>query len=154
MTVTAEYPSMLLPAAPPFRVEVPEGFIAHAAPHALAMVRRADGTEAATQNVTVTSDLVQAGSAPRELLETVLARHPEATRVGEPADDGSSAQAVVARVVAGQRVEQRVSVHVMPTRYAGDVTTALTVVATWPEADDDAASTVRTIQDSFSVSGV
>ena len=46
MTAIAEYPSMLLPAAPPFRVDVPEGFIAHAAPHALAMVRRADGERA------------------------------------------------------------------------------------------------------------
>ena len=42
----------------------------------------------------------------------------------------------------------------MPTRYAGDVTTALTVVATWPELDDDAEATVRGIQDSFSVTGV
>ena len=77
MTATAEYPSMLLPAAPPFRVDVPEGFIAHAAPHALAMVRRADGERAATENVTVTSELVQAGSTARDLLGAVLAAHPD-----------------------------------------------------------------------------
>ena len=154
MTAIAEYPSMLLPAAPPFRVEVPEGFIAHAAPHALAMVRRADGTAAATENVTVTSDLVQAGSAPDDLLETVLGRHSDATVVEAAAGDGASASAVVARTVAGERVQQRVSVHVMPTRYAGDVTTALTVVATWPEQDDAAETTVRGIQNSFSVTGV
>ena len=42
----------------------------------------------------------------------------------------------------------------MPTRYAGDVTTALTVVATWPDQDLEAEATVRGIQNSFSVPGV
>ena len=154
MTVTATYPSMQLPAAPPFGVEVPEGFIAHAAPRALAMVRRADGTNPTSENLTVTSDLVQAGAAPAALLDTVLGHHPAATRVEEPTTAAGSATAVIARELAGQRVRQQVTVHVMPTRYAGDVTTALTVVATWPEQDDQAEQTLRGIHDSFSVTGV
>lgn len=154
MTVTATYPSMQLPAAPPFGVEVPEGFIAHAAPRALAMVRRADGRNATSEHLTVSSDLVQAGAAPTALLESVLAHHADATRVEEPAGTAYTATALVARTVAGQRVRQQVSVHVMPTRYAGDVTTALTVVATWPEQDHDAEQALRGIHDSFSVTGL
>jgi hypothetical protein len=154
MTAIAEYPSMLLPAAPPFRVDVPEGFIAHAAPHALAMVRRADGERAATEHVTVSAELVQAGSTAAALLDSVLTAHPTASVVETPGGEGATATAVVARTIAGQPVRQRVALHVMPTRYAGDVTTALTVVATWPELDDAAAATVCGIQDSFSVTGV
>src|SRR4051812_43935976 len=124
MTAIAEYPSMVLPAAPPFRVDVPEGFIAHAAPHALAMVRRADGEQAATQNVTVTAELVQAGASAVTLLGSVLAAHPTATVLEAPDGAATTAAAVVTRTVAGQAVRQRLTLHVMPTRYAGDVTTA------------------------------
>lgn len=154
MTVTATYPSMLLPAPPPFTINVPEGFIAHAAPRALAMLRRADATDASTHHVTVSSDLVQAGATPRDLLDALLARHDDATTVEAPHDANGSANGVITRTVAGQPVQQSVSVHVMPTRYAGDVTTALTVVATWPELDTEAGASVRAIQDSFSVTGV
>ncbi|MFC7487842.1 hypothetical protein ACOCJ7_15115 [Knoellia sp. CPCC 206453] len=154
MTVTATYPSMLLPAPPPFTIDVPEGFIAHAAPQALAMLRRADAQDASTHHVTVSSDLVQAGSAPRDLLDTLLGRHDDATTVEEPHVADGIASGVIARTVAGQPVQQSVSVHVMPTRYAGDVTTALTVVATWPQDDTEAGVGVRAIQDSFSVTGV
>lgn len=154
MTVTAAYPSMLLPAPPPFTIDVPEGFIAHAAPRALAMLRRADATDASTHHVTVSSDLVQAGSTPRDLLDALLARHDDATTVEDPHDADGVANGVIARTVAGQPVQQSVSVHVMPTRYAGDVTTALTVVATWPELDTEAGASVLAIQNSFSVTGV
>lgn len=153
MTVTAAYPSMLLPAPPPFTIDVPEGFIAHAAPRALAMLRRADAHDASTHHVTVSSDLVQVGSTPRDLLATLLGRHDDATTVEESHDSDGSASGVIARSVAGQPVQQSVTVHVMPTRYAGDVTTALTVVATWPEQDPEAGASVRAIQNSFSVTG-
>ncbi|EAP99836.1 hypothetical protein JNB_06694 [Janibacter sp. HTCC2649] len=154
MTVTAAYPSMLLPAPPPFTIDVPEGFIAHAAPRALAMLRRADAQDASTHHVTVSSDLVQAGATPRDLLDTLLGRHDDATTVEEPHLVNGIASSVIARTVAGQPVQQSVNVHVMPTRYAGDVTTALTVVATWPQDDTEAGASVRAIQDSFSVTGV
>jgi predicted ATPase len=154
MTVRAAYPSMLLPAPPPFTIDVPEGYIAHAAPQALAMLRRADAQDASTHHVTVSSDLVQAGSAPRDLLDTLLGRHDDATTVEEPHLTDGIATGVIARTVAGQPIHQRVTVHVMPTRYAGDVTTALTVVATWPQDDAEDGVGVRSIQDSFSVTGV
>ncbi|SDP22924.1 hypothetical protein SAMN04489867_1797 [Pedococcus dokdonensis] len=151
MTAIAEYPSMLLPAAPPFRLEVPEGFIAHAAPHALAMVRRADGSRATTEHVTVTSELVQAGSSAQDLVSGLVAAHPTATVVEASVGGDATARAIVSRSVAGQQVHQSVAVHVMPTRYAGDVTTALTVVGTWPEHDEDAERTIRGVQDSLRV---
>jgi hypothetical protein len=118
------------------------------------MVRRADGERAATEHVTVSAELVQAGSTAAALLDSVLTAHPTASVVETPGGEGATATAVVARTIAGQPVRQRVALHVMPTRYAGDVTTALTVVATWPELDDAAAATVCGIQDSFSVTGV
>lgn len=153
MTAIAQYPSHVLPAAPPFSVEVPEGFIAHAAPRALAMVRRADGSAATTENLTVSADLVQAGSSPQELLGSVLATH-SARTVSAPEGDDQRATAVVARTVGGSPVQQRITVHLMPTTYAGELTTAVTVVATWPEQDPHAEEVLQRIHDSFSVTGV
>ena len=153
MTAIAQYPSQVLPAAPPFTVEVPEGFIAHAAPRAIAMVRRADGEAATTENLTVSADLVQSGSTPLELLGTVLAGH-SAQPLDPPTGDASSATGIVARTVAGRPVRQRVTVHLMPTTYAGGLATAVTVVATWPEQDPHAEEVLQRIHDSFSVTGV
>lgn len=155
---TITYPSATLPAVPPFTLDLPEGFLAHGSPRAVAVVRPSEQAPGFIPNVTVTADLVPAGSDPDALVETMTTRVGATPTEAEPATDATttpapgSATRTLRRDVDGELVHQVATVQVLPTRYAGDLTHALTVVSSWTESQSPAYGEVlRTIHESFRV---
>jgi hypothetical protein len=155
-TTTVRYPSYQLPAVPPFHIDVPDGYVAHPAPRALAVVRpssMADGTRF-IPNVTVTADLVPAGADPKALLEAMVAAQASEVAAGAAAeaDAPGSASQRLCRTVDGVDVIQVATVWVLPVSYAGDVAHALTVVSSWADgAGAQVGQTLRAIHESFRV---
>ncbi|NED98041.1 hypothetical protein G1H11_22335 [Phytoactinopolyspora alkaliphila] len=153
---TVRYPSYQLPSVPPFHIDVPEGYVAHPAPRALAVVRPASTAEDARfiPNVTVTADLVPAGADPKALLEAMVAAQASEVAAGAAAesDTPGSASQRLCRTVDGVDVIQVATVWVLPVRYAGDVAHALTVVSSWADgAGAQVGHTLRAIHESFRV---
>ncbi|WP_166353784.1 hypothetical protein [Phytoactinopolyspora limicola] len=154
---TVHYPSHVLPAAPPFRIDVPDGYVAHAAPRALAVVRPeadAGSPGAFTPNVTVTADLVPGGADPKALLAAMVAAQAGEVAVGAPAEieaTGAASQRLC-RTVDGVDVIQVATVWVLPTRHSGGVTHAMTVVSSWADGSGaEVGQALRAIHESFRV---
>lgn len=146
--LTVEHPGPLLPGAPHFRLDLPEGWHVAPAPRALAVARPTEPVTGFQPNLTVTADLVPAGTTPDQVLDAMLAQYPgEAgrtdaadTRTGadESADDPSatttpatSATAHLSRPHTSGTVHQRVDVHVDATPLPGGHRHAVTVVSSW-----------------------
>ncbi|WP_163276664.1 hypothetical protein [Cellulomonas iranensis] len=140
---TVEHPGPLLPGAPRFRLDLPDGWHAAPAPRALAVARPAVDVPGFQPNLTVTADLVPAGTTAAQVLDAMLAHYP-GTRQPEPPTGGSTgddapdsdapdgtARATLVRAHGTGTVHQRVDVHVDPTPVPGGHRHAVTVVSSW-----------------------
>lgn len=147
---TVEHPGPLLPGAPRFRLDLPDGWHAAPAPRALAVARPAVDVPGFQPNLTVTADLVPAGTTAAQVLDAMLAQYP-GTRQPEPPAGGSTgdappaddaahdrdtapdgtARATLVRAHGTGTVHQRVDVHLDPTPVPGDHRHAVTVVSSW-----------------------
>lgn len=128
---TVEHPGPLLPGAPRFRLDLPDGWHAAPAPRALAVARPAVDVPGFQPNLTVTADLVPAGTTAAQVLDAMLAQYP-GTRQPQPpagaitgddapdsdAPDGDApdgtARATLVRAHGTGTVHQRVDVHLAP----------------------------------------
>ena len=128
---TVEHPGPLLPGAPRFRFTLPDGWRVAPAPRALAVARPAAEPGGFVPNLTVTADLVPAGTTSDDVLAAMLAQYPGDTL---PADDGEVTSVRLTRPHAAGTVHQRVDVLVAPTPVPGDHRHALTVVSSWSES--------------------
>ncbi len=161
---TVHWPGPELPAAPRFTLDVPEGYVAHAAPGMLALVEPATRQEPFQPNVAVSADLVPAGADPALVLDAIVAEtvaaHPgtevgsreavTAEGAGEVGDMRATSQHL--RIATQQGwVEQVLAVYVVPVRLPGGITYAFTVASTWlaPEHGD----VLRRIHESFRIGG-
>lgn len=134
--LTVEHPGPLLPGAPRFRLTLPDGWTVAPAPRALAVARPADDQPGFVPNLTVTADLVPAGTTPADVLTAVLAAYPGQVVPGtadDPATD-RTASARLTRAHGTATVHQRVDVLVDPTPVPGAHHHALTVVSSWADA--------------------
>lgn len=139
---TVEHPGPLLPGAPRFRLDLPDGWHAAPAPRALAVARPAVDVPGFQPNLTVTADLVPAGTTAAQVLDAMLAQYPGTRHAVPPVDastgDGAgddapdgTARAVLVRAHGTGTVHQRVDVHVDPTPVPGGHRHAVTVVSSW-----------------------
>lgn len=122
-----EHPGPLLPGGPRLRLDVPDGWQVAPAPRALAVARPAAAVDGFVPNLTVTADLVPAGTAPTQVLDAMLAEYP-GTR--GPAD-AATGSALLTRAHDGRTVHQRVAVLLDPTPVPGGHQHAVTVVSSW-----------------------
>lgn len=128
---TVEHPGPLLPGAPRFRFTLPEGWRVAPAPRALAVARPEVEPGGFVPNLTVTADLVPAGTTADAVVSAMLADYPGQAL---PAGDGGTTSVRLTRSHAAGTVHQRVDVLVDPTPVPGDHRHALTVVSSWSES--------------------
>lgn len=138
---TVEHPGPLLPGAPRFRLDLPDGWHAAPAPRALAVARPAVDVPGFQPNLTVTADLVPAGTTAAQVLDAMLAQYPGTRQpadgsTGDDAPGGDdapegTARATLVRAHGTGTVHQRVDVHLDPTPVPGDHRHAVTVVSSW-----------------------
>lgn len=128
---TVEHPGPLLPGAPRFRFTLPDGWRVAPAPRALAVARPTAEPAGFVPNLTVTADLVPAGTTPADIVSAMLADYPGETL---PTGDGDATSVRLTRPHAAGTVHQRVDVLVDPTPVPGDHRHALTVVSSWSES--------------------
>lgn len=126
---TVEHPGPLLPGAPRFRFDLPDGWRAAPAPRALAVARPVHDVPVFQPNLTVTADLVPAGTTAAQVLDAMLAQYP-GTRSAVEGPAGTTT-ALLQRDHGTGTVHQRVEVHLDPTPVPGDHRHALTVVSSW-----------------------
>ncbi|PZR51571.1 hypothetical protein DNL40_15880 [Xylanimonas oleitrophica] len=129
-----EHPGPLLPGPPRFALEVPAGWTAAPAPRALAVVTPSDpgapSAERFVPNLTVTADLVPAGTSAGQVLDAMLAAYP-GTSTRAVAEHEDRAGARLARPHEAVTVHQHVDVHVDATRAPAGHRHAVTVVSSW-----------------------
>lgn len=131
---TVQHPGPLLPGAPRFRFTLPDGWRVTPAPRALAVARPTVATGGFVPNLTVTADLVPAGTTSVEVLAAVLADYPGEPCGAAPDDEPGATSVRLTRPHAAGTVHQRVDVLVDPTPVPGDHRHALTVVSSWAES--------------------
>jgi|GEM_PF-1362798 len=132
---TVEHPGPLLPGAPRFHLELPDGWRIAPAPRALAVARPAGDLPGFVPNLTVTADLVPAGTTAPQVLAAVLASYPgRVTGDADRADGDDVASARLTREHDAGTVHQRVDVLLDPTPLPGAHHHALTVVSSWADA--------------------
>ena len=125
-----QHPGPLLPGGPTLHLDVPDGWHVAPAPRAIAVARPAVEQPGFVPNLTVTADLVPAGTTPDQVLDAMLAQYP-GTR---GAADGAAGSALLTREHDSGTVRQRVDVLVDPTLLPGGHQHAVTVVSSWSDA--------------------
>lgn len=122
-----QHPGPHLPGGPSLRLDVPDGWHVAPAPRAIAVARPAADLPGFVPNLTVTADLVPAGTTATQVLDAMLAQYP-GTR-----GDNHPSSALLTRDHDSGTVRQRVDVLLDPTPVPGGHQHAVTVVSSWSD---------------------
>ncbi|RSM81978.1 hypothetical protein DMH04_26925 [Kibdelosporangium aridum] len=155
---TVRYPGEELPAPPPFAIDIPEDFVATAAPRLLALVQPKVKADKFQPSLTVTADLIPASIEPAAVLNPMLdeaVKRPEGELVTPATEQGShqaagSVRFAVSDVSGPVSLGQSLSIHLAPDALSNGMRYAFSVSATWDANNShDVGATLRAIQDSF-----